>query len=197
MTVIDKRHSKLFTPLRIGDITLKHRVIMAPLTRTRCFEHIPTDMVVEYYSQRATDGGLLISEGTHTSVMVCYILFHFLAIDYSGIKCFDLGRKFCGRAWNLHPRAETCLEKGDRWSSRKGWIHLLPALECKISGNSSAAPHVVCLYTDNKNFRLEGQLIPRIWVEDNLFLHPQPFLRVVRPISLGNGADAPRSFRKR
>lgn len=81
MTITDKRHSKLFTPLRIGEITLKHRVIMAPLTRTRSFEHIPTDMVVEYYAQRATNGGLIISEGAHTSVMVCYVLFLFFCSD--------------------------------------------------------------------------------------------------------------------
>jgi 2,4-dienoyl-CoA reductase-like NADH-dependent reductase (Old Yellow Enzyme family) len=33
-------------------------------------EHIPDDNVVEYYMQRASDGGLLISEATHISVMV-------------------------------------------------------------------------------------------------------------------------------
>lgn len=47
---------------------------MAPLTRARCPEHIPTDMVTEYYAQRASDGGLIISEGAHPSVMVCNVL---------------------------------------------------------------------------------------------------------------------------
>ncbi|KAF8476250.1 hypothetical protein BDZ91DRAFT_674503 [Kalaharituber pfeilii] len=59
----------LFTPLKLGSIRLKHRVIMAPLTRTRSPGGIPNDNVREYYEQRASDGGLLISEGTHISFM--------------------------------------------------------------------------------------------------------------------------------
>lgn len=62
--------SKLFTPLRIGDMHLSHRVIMAPLTRRRCPAGLPTPLVAEYYAQRATPGGLIISEGMHPSIMV-------------------------------------------------------------------------------------------------------------------------------
>ncbi|KAI5820454.1 hypothetical protein BZA77DRAFT_78595 [Pyronema omphalodes] len=61
--------TKLFTPLKLGSITLKHRVIMAPLTRVRSPEHIPDENVLEYYKQRASDGGLIISEASHISVM--------------------------------------------------------------------------------------------------------------------------------
>lgn len=43
---------------------------MAPLTRQRSPGHVPTDLVGEYYEQRASDGGLLISEGTLISPMV-------------------------------------------------------------------------------------------------------------------------------
>ncbi|RPB29842.1 FMN-linked oxidoreductase [Terfezia boudieri ATCC MYA-4762] len=60
---------KLFTPLKLGAIALKHRVIMAPLTRTRSPGGIPNENVVKYYGQRASDGGLLISEATHISLM--------------------------------------------------------------------------------------------------------------------------------
>ena len=42
---------------------------MAPLTRQRSPNHVPTDLVGEYYEQRASDGGLLISEGTLISPM--------------------------------------------------------------------------------------------------------------------------------
>ncbi|KAL0573576.1 hypothetical protein V5O48_008372, partial [Marasmius crinis-equi] len=59
--------SKLFQPIRIGDIQLSHRVVLAPLTRLRAdAKHIPlVPLVKEYYSQRATEPGtLLISEGT-------------------------------------------------------------------------------------------------------------------------------------
>jgi NADPH2 dehydrogenase len=57
---------KLFTPAKVGDVTLQHRIIMAPLTRNRATkEHVPTDLMVEYYAQRAsTPGTLLISEAT-------------------------------------------------------------------------------------------------------------------------------------
>lgn len=62
---------KLFTPLKVGDMSLSHRIIMSPLTRIRCPGGLPTPLVAEYYAQRATNGGLLIAEGTHPSMMVC------------------------------------------------------------------------------------------------------------------------------
>lgn len=61
--------SKLFTPLRIGDLDLSHRVIMAPLTRYRADDdHVPLDFVADYYAQRASvPGTLLITEATFIS----------------------------------------------------------------------------------------------------------------------------------
>ncbi|POM79535.1 12-oxophytodienoate reductase [Phytophthora palmivora] len=59
---------KLFTPVTLGGknpIQLKHRVAMAPLTRLRTgAEGEQKAIGVEYYSQRATDGGLIITEAT-------------------------------------------------------------------------------------------------------------------------------------
>ena len=53
----------LLDPIQIGDLHLPNRVIMAPLTRLRGTpEHIPTQLMVEYYTQRA-NAGLIISEG--------------------------------------------------------------------------------------------------------------------------------------
>lgn len=54
------------SPLRIGDIELKHRIVLAPLTRKRADDdHVPLPIVEEYYAQRASvPGTLLISEGT-------------------------------------------------------------------------------------------------------------------------------------
>ncbi|KAI8888870.1 FMN-linked oxidoreductase [Backusella circina FSU 941] len=58
----------IFTPLKIGNYELKHRVVMAPLTRFRSdSKRIPTDLMKEYYTQRATSGGLLITEATFIS----------------------------------------------------------------------------------------------------------------------------------
>ncbi|THU76784.1 FMN-linked oxidoreductase [Dendrothele bispora CBS 962.96] len=58
--------SKLFRPLTVGDVTLKHRVVMAPLTRFRAnANHVPLPIVKEMYAQRAsTPGTLLITEAT-------------------------------------------------------------------------------------------------------------------------------------
>ncbi|CAK7200425.1 hypothetical protein SEUCBS139899_003120 [Sporothrix eucalyptigena] len=59
----------LLEPLRIGECQLKHRVVMAPMTRLRADEdHVPTDMVVDYYAQRASvPGTLLITEAVFVS----------------------------------------------------------------------------------------------------------------------------------
>src|ERR1700749_1063509 len=61
---------KLFTPVQIGAIPLKHRVVMAPLTRSRSEQpgDIPGALMEEYYTQRASDGGLIISEATTISL---------------------------------------------------------------------------------------------------------------------------------
>ena len=61
---------KLFSPVQLGPLTLSHRVVMAPLTRSRSQQpgDIPGDLMVEYYGQRASDGGLIISEATTISI---------------------------------------------------------------------------------------------------------------------------------
>ena len=54
----------LFEPLNMGSNELANRVFMAPLTRIRADEnHVPTDMMVEYYAQRAS-AGLIVAEAT-------------------------------------------------------------------------------------------------------------------------------------
>ena len=54
----------LLDPIQLGDLHLPNRVFMAPLTRLRGTpDHIPTPIMVDYYTQRAT-AGLIISEGT-------------------------------------------------------------------------------------------------------------------------------------
>jgi len=64
------RNMKLFTPVQLGSLNLKHRVVMAPLTRSRSGQPggIPGDMMLQYYSDRASDGGLIISEATNISL---------------------------------------------------------------------------------------------------------------------------------
>jgi 2,4-dienoyl-CoA reductase-like NADH-dependent reductase (Old Yellow Enzyme family) len=54
----------LLDPIQVGDLHLPNRVFMAPLTRLRGTpDHIPTPLMLEYYTQRAS-AGLIISEGT-------------------------------------------------------------------------------------------------------------------------------------
>jgi N-ethylmaleimide reductase len=57
----------LFTPLRLGNIELRNRIVMAPMTRMRAGPgHVPTPLNAEYYGQRAS-AGLIVSEGTAVS----------------------------------------------------------------------------------------------------------------------------------
>lgn len=58
----------LFSPITIGDYTLDHRIVLAPLTRLRNTDQgVPQAHCVEYYQQRTTKNGLLIAEGTKIS----------------------------------------------------------------------------------------------------------------------------------
>ncbi len=57
---------KLFEEFKLGSITLKNRMVMAPLTRSRAIDNIPNDLMAKYYGQRA-GAGLIITEGTSPS----------------------------------------------------------------------------------------------------------------------------------
>lgn len=61
---------KLFTPVTLGAMKLNHRVVMAPLTRSRSIQpnSIPGDLMAEYYAQRASEGGFILSEATNISI---------------------------------------------------------------------------------------------------------------------------------
>jgi N-ethylmaleimide reductase len=56
----------LFDPVRAGDLPLANRIVMAPLTRNRAPGAVPTPLMAQYYTQRAT-AGLLITEATAIS----------------------------------------------------------------------------------------------------------------------------------
>ena len=58
----------LFTPVRMGDLDLPNRIVMAPLTRVRArsIDHVPTALLAEYYAQRAS-AGLIVAEATAIS----------------------------------------------------------------------------------------------------------------------------------
>ncbi len=62
--------TSLFDPIRLGDLDLPNRVIMAPLTRTRATPdgRVPTALMAEQYVQR-TSAGLIVSEATSVEAM--------------------------------------------------------------------------------------------------------------------------------
>lgn len=60
-------HDILFTPMRLGALACENRIVMAPMTRDRAGPgDVPTDLMVEYYRQRAS-AGLIITEGVQPS----------------------------------------------------------------------------------------------------------------------------------
>jgi N-ethylmaleimide reductase len=59
-------NAALFTPIQLGAFALQHRVVMAPLTRMRAAQpgNVPQALNAAYYGQRASKGGLIVSEAT-------------------------------------------------------------------------------------------------------------------------------------
>lgn len=57
---------KLFHPIKVGELPLRHRVVLAPMTRLRATKtHVHSKLAVEFYEQRASvSGTLLITEST-------------------------------------------------------------------------------------------------------------------------------------
>ena len=65
----------LFKPLKLGALELEHRVVMGPCTRMRTPKEsdgvcVPGDINVEYYAQRASKGGLQLTEACSISRLV-------------------------------------------------------------------------------------------------------------------------------
>jgi 2,4-dienoyl-CoA reductase-like NADH-dependent reductase (Old Yellow Enzyme family) len=64
-TISTRPTDVLFTPYTLGDLQLKNRIVMAPLTRTRADNRgkVPNELMAAHYAQRA-GAGLIITEGT-------------------------------------------------------------------------------------------------------------------------------------
>src|SRR5512135_1386222 len=58
--------SELFSPYKLGQMELKNRIVMAPMTRSRAIGNVPNVMMAQYYAQRA-EAGLIVTEGTSPS----------------------------------------------------------------------------------------------------------------------------------
>src|SRR6202453_3013969 len=57
---------KLFSPVKVGNIELKNRIVMSPMTRCRAIGNVSGELQATYYGQRA-GAGLIITEGTSPS----------------------------------------------------------------------------------------------------------------------------------
>jgi N-ethylmaleimide reductase len=64
--MVTHSNNKLFTPVQVGAITLTHRIVMPPMSRLRAQwpSGVPSDLMLEYYGQRTSDGGLIFTEAT-------------------------------------------------------------------------------------------------------------------------------------
>src|ERR1700752_4883804 len=66
-----KSTESLFSPYVLGDLKLKNRIVMAPLTRTRAENRgkVPNELMAEYYTQRAHKSALpaerSVRQGSH------------------------------------------------------------------------------------------------------------------------------------
>ncbi len=58
--------STLFTPTTLGKLSLKNRIVMAPMTRSRAIGNLPNELIEKYYRLRA-DAGMIITEGISPS----------------------------------------------------------------------------------------------------------------------------------
>ena len=64
---MDRPLADVFTPCKMGPLTLRNRIVMAPLTRSRAEDgNVPTPLAIEYYAQRAS-AGLIVTEATQVS----------------------------------------------------------------------------------------------------------------------------------
>lgn len=57
-------YQSLFSPFTYKNLTLKNRIVMPPMTRRHSPDGLPSQAVADYYSRRAADVGLILSEGT-------------------------------------------------------------------------------------------------------------------------------------
>ncbi len=62
--------NKLFSPIQLGHMKLKNRIVMAPMTRSRAINNIPNAIMAQYYGERAS-AGLIVTEGVAPSADGC------------------------------------------------------------------------------------------------------------------------------
>jgi len=111
--------SQLFSPFTLaGGITLKNRIVMAPLTRARAPEDKATESTALYYAQRAT-AGLIVSEGTTISRQGQGYLFNPGIYTEEKVKAWrlvtdtvhDIGGKIFAQIWHVGRVSHTSIQQ--------------------------------------------------------------------------------------
>lgn len=97
----------LFLPCTVGAHRLAHRVVMAPMTRTRaCAATLaPTRQTALYYGQRASPGGLLITEAVHISPEATPVWTIYDAVRDGGGHVPGIWTEAQAEAWSAVTRA--------------------------------------------------------------------------------------------
>jgi N-ethylmaleimide reductase len=136
----------LFNPLQVGAFSLPNRIILAPLTRTRAgMEHMPNDLMAEYYAQRAS-GGLLITECTMvaegTSAFVAepgvYSAAHIEGWKKTTAAVHAKGGRIFMQIWHAGRAAHPGINGGQRTVSSSA-----TAIEGDIQTPAGKVPHAV------------------------------------------------------
>ena len=101
---------KLFEPLTLGAVQLKHRIVMAPLTRMRASRpgNVPNALNALYYTQRATEGGLIIAEASQ------------VAPEGQGMPATP----------GIHTDTTRRMEAGNGWCACQRWPYFFTAMAC-------------------------------------------------------------------
>lgn len=146
--------AKLFNPLSIADgkIKLSHRVVMAPMTRNRGVPltkgspeepnrvWLADELVAEYYEQRASKGGLIITEGIPPSIEVTgYFIF------CPVFRSQKVGRCNARRPRSFPRISGSRMEESCGWSSCQGRLYLCSIMACWESCHSTDERASNCL----------------------------------------------------
>jgi 2,4-dienoyl-CoA reductase-like NADH-dependent reductase (Old Yellow Enzyme family) len=106
---MDSKSTKLLEPLIIGPLTLRNRVIMSALTRSRSVPtNVPNDLNLEYYVQRARGGaGLITTEGMLICQQGCLVRM-ITSVQANHPIPQD---RMAECTWNMESGPNHCLEK--------------------------------------------------------------------------------------
>lgn len=83
VSVMESHLSPLFSPLELKNLKMRNRIVMAPITRSRCPGGIPQEKIADYYARRSAGGvGLIITEGV--------VIDHPASLGDSGVDGLDI-----------------------------------------------------------------------------------------------------------